>query len=275
MQTGTYRSHRHGAGEGTAEIVVLLCGRLDIWYDEVHPPHVLLGCHRSERCRKVCFRIGRWCCGKLVKLESSESSAKIHVSRARRLLQSPMIIHFYFFVRSHTRSHTRSPASATVGGAPIMQSPTYSLSAAMLAIPKPRTCTNVRCRPLRCKLQLRGFTSTATTQAMVQSGRMPKDIASRLPSQPSMKTLLKNQNKSENVNDLGFLPQTFVYGPGSVSYPSYIREPRNRLRIEFLRIKQAGIGLFTFVAPMRERRVIANSCSGTFTCVNGVYRDIP
>jgi hypothetical protein len=162
-----------------------------------------------------------------------------------------------------------------VGKTAMMQSYNRSLSAAVLAIPKPRTCTNVRCRPHRSKLQPRGFASSATTQAMVQSGRIPRDIASRLPSQPSMKTMMKKMSQSEATNDFGFLPQTFIYGPGIAHYPSYFSEPRLRLRIEFLRMKQAGMGLFTFVAPTSENKVFADPRSGTSTCVNGAYRSIP
>ena len=141
----------------------------------------------------------------------------------------------------------------------MMQSSRSALSAAISAIPKPQTCTNVRCRPHpHTKLRLRGFTSSATTQGMVQSARMPRDIASRMPSQPSMKTMMRNMAKSEATNDLGFLPQTFVYGSGTSHYPSIFREPRTRFRIEWFRMKQAGMGLFSLVTSRTGHRRFAN-----------------
>jgi hypothetical protein len=89
-----------------------------------------------------------------------------------------------------------------------------------------------------------------------------------------MKTMMKNKSKSEMINDLGFLPQTFVYGSASARYPSYMSEPRYRLRIEFFRMKQAAMGLFSFVVPKGEHGVTANVCAGISTCVDGASPNI-
>ena len=137
---------------------------------------------------------------------------------------------------------------ALIRASAAMQSTMRPLSMTIPALPKPQTRTCLRCRQQpRAKIPARGFTSSAPTQATMMQSRTPKDIMSRMPMQKSMKARMQELPQSELPDDFGFLPQTFVWSPATSRYPTFLKQPRVRLRLEWYRAYQGIQGWATFV----------------------------